>query len=68
MPTPRRSMALTPELVARAARLVEDAGPSPGAVYLTDAGYDALGTRARLRCEQAGAPQRRPATRRARAV
>jgi cation transport protein ChaC len=36
----RRRMALTAELVASAARLVEDAGPSPGAVYLTDAEYD----------------------------
>jgi cation transport protein ChaC len=35
-------MALTAELAARAARAVEDAGPSPGAVYLTDAEYDAL--------------------------
>jgi cation transport protein ChaC len=35
-------MALTPELVARAARVVEDAGPSPGAVYLTDAEYDRI--------------------------
>ncbi len=39
---PRRRMALTAELVARAARAVEDAGPSPGAVYLTDAEYDTL--------------------------
>ena len=42
MPAPRRQMALTAELVARAARAVEDAGPSPGAVYLTDAEYDAI--------------------------
>ncbi len=42
MPAPRRQMALTAELVARAARAVEDAGPSPGAVYLTDAEYDVL--------------------------
>jgi glutathione-specific gamma-glutamylcyclotransferase len=33
-------MALTADLVARAARLVEDAGPSPGAVYMTDDDYD----------------------------
>ena len=33
-------MALTPDLVARAARLVEDAGPTPGAVYMTDDDYD----------------------------
>ena len=32
-------MALTAELVAQAARSVEDAGPSPGAVYLTDTDY-----------------------------
>ena len=32
-------MALTPELVTAAARVVEDAGPSPGAVYMTDADY-----------------------------
>ncbi|HRO15665.1 MAG TPA: gamma-glutamylcyclotransferase [Paracoccus sp. (in: a-proteobacteria)] len=37
-----RRMALTPELVASAARIVEDAGPSPGAVYLTDAEYDGI--------------------------
>ena len=42
MPAPRRQMALTAELVARAARAAEDARPSPGAVYLTDAEYDAL--------------------------
>ena len=36
---PARRMALTPELTARAARAVEDAGPSPGAVYLTDEEY-----------------------------
>ena len=41
MPAPRRRVALTAELVARAARVVEDAGPSPGAVYLTDLEYDA---------------------------
>ena len=34
-------MALTPELVARASRVVEDAGPSPGAEYLTDDDYAA---------------------------
>ena len=33
-------MALTAELVARAARVVEDLGPSPGAVYMTDEDYD----------------------------
>jgi glutathione-specific gamma-glutamylcyclotransferase len=33
-------MALTADLVARNARVVEDAGPSPGAVYLTDEDYE----------------------------
>jgi cation transport protein ChaC len=42
MPRAKRQMALTAELVARVARVVEDAGPSPGAVYLTDADYDAI--------------------------
>lgn len=36
----RRQMALTPDLIARIARVVEDAGPSPGAVYLTDEDYE----------------------------
>ena len=40
MPAARRPMALTVDLVARAARPVEDAGPSPGAVYMTDEDYD----------------------------
>ena len=40
MPRALREMALTPDLVASAARLVEDAGPSPGAVYMTDADYE----------------------------
>jgi glutathione-specific gamma-glutamylcyclotransferase len=40
MPTARRQMALTADLVARNARIVEDAGPSPGAVYLTDDDYE----------------------------
>jgi cation transport protein ChaC len=35
-------MMLTPELVTRAARSVEDAGPSPGAVYLGAADYDRI--------------------------
>jgi hypothetical protein len=35
-------MALTADLVARVARVVEDAGLSPGAVYLTDAEYDII--------------------------
>jgi cation transport protein ChaC len=37
-----RRIALTAELVARAAKVVEDAGPSPGAVYLTDEEYAAI--------------------------
>jgi cation transport protein ChaC len=40
MPKARRQMTLTAELVARAARVVEDLGPSPGAVYMTDEDYD----------------------------
>ena len=40
MPTARRRMALTADLIARVARVVEDAGPSPGAVYLTDEDYE----------------------------
>ena len=40
MPTPKRQMALTPELAALAARPVEDLGPSPGAVYMTDEDYE----------------------------
>src|SRR5215203_3827168 len=35
-----RQMALTPELAARACRPVEDLGPSPGAVYMTDDDYE----------------------------
>ncbi len=42
MPSAKRQMALTAELVASVARVVEDAGPSPGAVYLTDADYAAI--------------------------
>lgn len=38
-PTARRRMALTADLIARVARVVKDAGPSPGAVYLTDEDY-----------------------------
>src|SRR6476660_1345740 len=40
MPTTLRQMALTADLVVRTRRLVEDAGPSPGAVYMTDQDYD----------------------------
>ncbi|HEX2251983.1 MAG TPA: gamma-glutamylcyclotransferase [Thermoanaerobaculia bacterium] len=40
MPRARRQMALTADLLARVARVVEDAGPSPGAVYLTDEDYE----------------------------
>lgn len=35
-----RNMALTQDLVARAAGRVEDAGPSPGTVYMTDEDYE----------------------------
>jgi glutathione-specific gamma-glutamylcyclotransferase len=35
-----RKMALTQDLVARAAGRVEDAGPSPGTVYMTDEDYE----------------------------
>jgi glutathione-specific gamma-glutamylcyclotransferase len=37
----RRQMALTPELVARSSRIVEDLGPSPGADYLSEEDYAA---------------------------
>ena len=40
MPTPKRQMALTRELVAQAARPVGDPGPSPGSVYMTDEDYE----------------------------
>jgi glutathione-specific gamma-glutamylcyclotransferase len=40
MPAARRQLALTPDLIARVTRVVEDAGPSPGAVYLTDEDYE----------------------------
>jgi len=39
MPGTLRPMALTAALVAGAARLVDDAGPSPGAIYMTDDDY-----------------------------
>jgi cation transport protein ChaC len=39
---PMRRMTLTAELVSRAARAVEDAGPSPESVYLTDEEYAAI--------------------------
>jgi cation transport protein ChaC len=48
-----RRMALTADLVARAARVVEDVGPSPGAVYMTDEDYD-LAIRAMLADAPAG--------------
>ena len=53
MPKAPRQMALTAELVARAARIVEDLGPSPGAVYMTDEDYD-LAIRAMLADAPAG--------------
>lgn len=40
MPRARRQMALTADHIARVARVVEDAGPSPGAAYLTDEDYE----------------------------
>src|SRR5262245_39219180 len=40
MPSEKRKMALTADLVAAAARVVEDLGPSPGAVYMTDEDYE----------------------------
>lgn len=40
MPRARRRMALTADHIARIARVVEDAGPSPGAVYLTNEDYE----------------------------
>jgi cation transport protein ChaC len=40
MPRGTRQMALTADLVASAARVVEDLGPSPGAIYMTDEDYD----------------------------
>ncbi|MGE3292864.1 MAG: gamma-glutamylcyclotransferase [Geminicoccaceae bacterium] len=46
-----RRMALTPELVARVAREVRDAGPDPGTVELVDADYARFVQRLR---EQAG--------------
>ena len=42
----KRIMSLTPELVARCHRAVEDPGPSPGLNYLTDDDYDGLVDRA----------------------
>jgi cation transport protein ChaC len=39
MPEALRPMALTAALVAGAARSVDDAGPTPGAVYMTDDDY-----------------------------
>jgi cation transport protein ChaC len=37
---PRKApMALTEDLVARTMRVVEDAGPTPGMVHMTDADY-----------------------------
>ena len=48
----RDRMALTPELVARVARPVEDSGPEPGIAYFTEAEYDAS-VRAMLEAEGA---------------
>ena len=35
-----RPLQLTPELVAIVHRVVEDAGPEPGLIYHSEAGYD----------------------------
>jgi len=51
--TVRRSMELTPELVARVHRAVADTGPSPGFVQMDDADYDGV-TDAMLRDHPAG--------------
>jgi cation transport protein ChaC len=40
MPGATRQMALTADLVAAVARVVEDLGPTPGAVYMTDDDYE----------------------------
>ena len=37
-----RPLALTPDLVARVHRVLEDPGPDPGWVYHTDDDYDAV--------------------------
>lgn len=37
-----RALSLTPELVARAHRVIADSGPSPGVVYLGDADYSTM--------------------------
>src|SRR5262245_7754241 len=39
MPHAKRQMALTADLVAAVARVVEDSGPIPGVVYMTDEDY-----------------------------
>ena len=39
---PARTMSLTPELVARCWRAIEDTGPDPDAGHLDDSDYDAL--------------------------
>lgn len=40
MPTTKREMTLTRELAARVASPVEDLGPTPGMVYMTDEDYE----------------------------
>jgi glutathione-specific gamma-glutamylcyclotransferase len=40
MPPAKQQMALTQELAAQAAQPVDDLGPSPGAVYMTDEDYE----------------------------
>ena len=39
---PPRRMSLTPELVARCHRTVEDSGPEPGLAYLDDEDYEEM--------------------------
>lgn len=51
----RGKLALTPELVARAARAVEDPGPDPAKRYFTEAEFDAS-VAAMLEGAEAGAP------------
>ena len=50
-----RVMSLTPELVARCHRVVEDVGPSPGVTYLDDADYSLM-VEATLADHPQGAP------------
>jgi len=42
MPEANRKMSLTPELVARVHRVVEDTGPEPDRMYHNEDDYDAV--------------------------